>query len=45
MTLDPNEEIEDRETTFVLIAGEGGEIPSLKRSASRRTAPSTSTFR
>ena len=24
MTLDPNEEIEDRETTFVLIAGEGG---------------------
>ena len=46
MTLDPNEEIEDRETTFVLIAGEGGGvIPSLKRSASRRTAPSTSTFR
>lgn len=46
MTLDPNEEIEDRETTFVLIAGRGGgEIPSLKRSASRRTAPSTSTFR
>ena len=24
MTLDPNEEIEDRETTFMLIAGEGG---------------------
>lgn len=45
MTLDPNEEIEDRETTFVLIAGEGGEIPSLKRSASRRTVPSTSMFR
>lgn len=45
MTLDPNEEIEDRETTFVLIAGEGGGIPSLKRSASRRTVPSTSMFR
>ena len=27
MTLDPNEEIEDRETTFVLIAGEGGGNP------------------
>lgn len=28
MTLDPNEEIEDRETTFQLIAGEGGGNPA-----------------
>ena len=36
MTLDPNEEIEDRETTFVLIAGEGGGNPVSETILSRR---------
>lgn len=46
VTLDPNEEIEDRETTFELIAGKGGgETRSLKQSASRRTVPHSSAHR
>lgn len=45
VTLDPNEEIEDRETTFELIAGKGGETRSLKQSASRRTEPHSSAHR
>lgn len=43
LTLDPNEEVTDRETTFKLIAGKGGgEILPLKRSASRRNVPHSS---